>query len=96
MVIRIRDFVSGANTSEEGEIVFDRFSSELTKKSAGVIVSFEGIQTATSSFVNAAFVELLNKFSYAELKSRVRVTNSTRQINDMIRTRLERSSAMVA
>jgi len=97
MVIRICDFVSGANTSEEGEIIFDRLSGELSdEKKGAVVVSFEGIQTATSSFVNAAFVELLNKFSYADLRNRVRVVNSTRQINDMIKRRLARSSDMVA
>jgi len=96
MVIRIRDLVPGANTSEEGEIVFDRLSGELSSQKGSTIVSFEGIQTATSSFVNTGFVELLTKFSYADLKSRLRITNSTRQINNMIKTRLARSSDMVA
>ena len=96
MVIRIRDFVSGANTSEEGEIVFRRLSNELSSQKAAIVVSFEGIQTATSSFVNVAFVDLLNSFSYAELKNRLRVINSTRQINNMIKTRLARTSDMVA
>jgi STAS-like domain of unknown function (DUF4325) len=96
MVIRIRDFVSAANTSEEGEVVFDRLSGELSRQKTGIVVSFDGIQTATSSFVNAAFVELLNRYSYTDLKTRLKVTNSTRQINNMIKTRLARSSDMVA
>jgi hypothetical protein len=96
MVIRIRDFVSAANTAEEGEIVFSRLRGGLSRQKSAIIVSFEGIQTATSSFVNAAFVELLEKFSYADLKARLKVTNSTRQINDMIKMRLARSSDMVA
>jgi hypothetical protein len=61
-----------------------------------VVVSFDGIQTATSSFVHAAFVELLDDFSYRDLKARLRVTTSTRQINDMIKTRLERSANVAA
>lgn len=96
MVIRIRDLVSGANTSEEGEIVFRRLSSELSRQKAGVVVSFEGVQTTTSSFVNVAFVDLLNSFSYTDLKKRLRVIDSTRQINNMIKTRLARTSDMVA
>lgn len=95
MVIRIRDLVSGANTAEDGEAVFARLSSELNKPNTNVVVSFSGIQTATSSFVNAAFVELLSSLAYSELKKRLRVTDSTRQINDMIKMRLERSSRAV-
>lgn len=96
MVIRIRDFVSGANTSEEGETIFNRLSAELSQQKSAIVVSFDGIQTATSSFVNAAFVELLNRFSYSDLRARLKVTNSTRQINEMIKMRLARSSDMVA
>ena len=77
MVIRIRDFVSGANTSEEGEIIFKRLSIELSQQKSAIVVSFDGIQTATSSFVNSAFVELLSSVSYPRLKARLRITNST-------------------
>ncbi len=96
MVIRIREFVSGANTSEEGEIVFSHLSDKLGKQQGEIVVSFDGIQTATSSFVNAAFVELLMELSYADLKARLRIVNSTRQINEMIKTRLARSSVRAA
>jgi len=41
----------------------------------------------TSSFVHAAFVALLDHFPYAEVKARLRVIESTRQINDVIKTR---------
>jgi hypothetical protein len=40
----------------------------------------------TSSFVHAAFVTLLDHFSYGDLKVRLRAIDSTRQINDMIKT----------
>jgi hypothetical protein len=95
MVIRVRDFAPGADTSEEGARLFDLLNSAMGTQGL-VTVSFDGIQTATSSFVNAAFVELLSRFSYGDIKLRIRVTDSTRQINDMIKTRLERSNDMVA
>lgn len=49
--------------------------------------------TATSSFVNAAFVPLLDFVSFVELKRRIKVVDSNRQINEMIRTRMEREAA---
>lgn len=95
MVIRILDLVPGANTSEDGARVFDALKTALRTHDS-VVASFDGIQTATSSFVHAAFVELLNDFSYTDLKVRLQVTNSTRQINDMVKTRLEKSAKVAA
>ena len=40
------------------------------------VVSFGSIQTATSSFVNAAFVRLLKDFSFEDVKARMRVIDS--------------------
>ena len=74
MVIRIRDIVPGANTPEQGARVFDAVQKALRIAPLGpVAVSFDGIQTATSSFVHAAFVALLDHFSYQDLKARLRV-----------------------
>lgn len=95
MVIRIVDVVPGANTSEQGALVFSVLQKAL-RNPGSVVVSFDGIQTATSSFVHAAFVALLDHFSYGDLKARLRVINSTRQINDMIRARLDRSAKVAA
>jgi hypothetical protein len=44
------------------------------------------------SFVNTSFLKLLEDWTLDELKRRIRVVNSTRQINDMIKSRLERAS----
>jgi hypothetical protein len=94
VVIRILDIASGANTSEQGALVFATLQEALGTGSA--VVSFDGIQTATSSFVNASFVALLDCFSYGELRERLRVIDSTRQINDMIKRRLDRTARIAA
>jgi hypothetical protein len=92
MVIVIKHVVQSADTGDQGEVVFSQLRQAMMSERA-VVVSFEGIRTATSSFVNTAFVQLLSSFTLAEIKERLRVINSTRQINDMIRTRLEREAA---
>ena len=61
-----------------------------------VTVSFDGVKTATSSFVNVAFVQLLSSYSFQDIKSRLRVVDLTRQINDMIKSRMEREAACAA
>jgi hypothetical protein len=95
MVIRILDIVQSADTGDQGATVFARLHQELDGN-AKVTLSFEGVKTATSSFVNVAFVQLLSMFSLSDIKNRLRIVNSTRQINDMIRTRMEREGAAEA
>jgi STAS-like domain of unknown function (DUF4325) len=95
MVIRILDIVPGANTADQGASVFGALQKAL-RTSESVVVSFDGVQTATSSFVHAAFVALLDHFSYRDLRARIRVVDSTRQINDMIKTRLDRTASVAA
>jgi hypothetical protein len=95
VTIRILDVVPGANTYEQGGRVFDVLKQAL-HGTGPVVVSFDSVQTATSSFVHAAFVALLDHFSYADIKARLRVVDSTRQINDMIKTRLQRSGLAAA
>lgn len=91
MGIKIHDLVPGADTAQQGDVVFPVLQAAMA---AGVpfVVSFENIHSATSSFVNAAFVRLLKDHSFSTIKKHMRVVKSTRQINDMIRTRMERAS----
>jgi hypothetical protein len=95
MVIEICDIAVGADTSEQGYLVHDRIRSEL-QASGTVVISFQRISTATSSFVNAAIVPLLSVMSLADLKANVRIVDSTRQINEMIKRCLEREKTSVA
>jgi hypothetical protein len=92
MVIRIVDIVSGADTADQGLAVHEVIRRAL-KSGGQVEVSFEVIKTATSSFANAAFAQLLSDFSLEEIKNRISVVQSTRQINDMIKICVERKSA---
>jgi hypothetical protein len=91
MVVRILDIVAGADTADQGRSVLDRLRSAI-HADGGVTVSFQGVQSATSSFVNSAFVPLLDDHALDSLKQRLRVIHSTRQINDMIKTRLNREA----
>jgi hypothetical protein len=91
VTIQIRDLVAGANTADDGNAVFPHLRMAMAN-GAAFAVSFVGVQTATSSFVNTAFVPLLKHFSFGDIKRRMRVTDSTRQINQMIKMRLERAA----
>ena len=93
MVIRIVDIVSGADTADQGTAVFDAIKSALASEEI-VVVSFERVKTATPSFVSTGFVPLLAVLSFSDIKRRIRIVESTRQINQMIKSRLEKESAI--
>lgn len=78
-----------ADTAEQGAAVHKSLQAALSRPGP-IDVDFQGITTATSSFTNLAFVQLLKKWRLEEIKRRLRVVNSTRQINEMIKSRLER------
>lgn len=88
VMIRIRDHVASASTYEDGEVIFGLIAGALGSPGC-VDVSFNGILSVPSAFVNSAFVRLVERFSLDEIKARVRFLDSTRSINDLLRRRLE-------
>lgn len=88
MVINVLDLVPHCYTWEDGNVVGRAIQQGLEKKEK-VAVSFTGVEDVPTSFVNAAFVKLLDDFSYEDIRSNLSVINSTRQINEMIKRRLD-------
>lgn len=91
MELSIIEVAGGADTAEQGEAVYMAMFQSL-KADQRVVLNFGGVRTATSSFVNNAFVRLLSDFSLAHIKLHVGVVRSSRQINELIRDRLERAA----
>lgn len=96
MVIYVKEIAVAADTASQGELLFNRLKSVFACGEVVVTLSFDGIDTATSSFVNAGFVQLLGIMPFNEIKRRLKVVNSTRQINDMIKRRLSREAELMA
>jgi hypothetical protein len=95
MVIRVSNIVKDADTSDEGNAVLPTLVQEL-ERDGTVSISFAGIDTVTSSFVNAAFYPLLTSIPISELRRRLRIIDSTRQINDMIKRCFDRYGSIAA
>lgn len=86
MVVKIIDLVKSASSYEDGEVIFRRI---LPAVQAGepVIVDFTGISSVPSAFVNSAFIRLLEHVPFEQVKKTLSFTQSTRQINQLIRSR---------
>lgn len=85
-LIRVLDFVDRCYNSEDGEVIHDVIVARLSTEPE-LLVSLEGIDSVPSSFVNVAFIRLLELMSFDEIKRRVRFINTNSQINEMIRSR---------
>ncbi|WP_342505598.1 STAS-like domain-containing protein [Sporosarcina sp. FSL K6-2383] len=81
--IRISDVVNSTSFNKDGEIIFDLVKTALLNNQQ-VTVSFEGIYALNTSFVNSAFIELLEHFSFDEIKNNLKFVDSTKQINSII------------
>lgn len=87
-VIKARDVSGRCYNQKDGNRMFVVVDERLKRKMP-VIISFEGVDTVPSSFVNAALIALLEKHSFADIRAHVAFSNTTRQINEMIKTRFD-------
>lgn len=85
-MIRVLDLVDRCYNGEDGQVIHDAIVSKL-KSDEQLVVSLEGVDSVPSSFVNVAFISLLDMWNFDEIKRRLRFVNTNSQINDMIRSR---------
>jgi len=88
MVVRILDHVAQCATYADGDAIFQIIAPSISK-GEDVTLSFDGVDAVPSSFINASIVRLIESVSLSELKAHLKVIHSTRQINDLIRGRID-------
>ncbi len=88
MVIEISRYVDKPSSYEDGELIFKLIRQEM-KKGEKAVVSFSGISSVPSAFVNSAFIRLVEEFSFDEIRSLLVITDSTKHINDLIKSRFD-------
>lgn len=86
MVIRVADQVETYSTYKDGEVIY-KLIAERLRAGEVVTLSFASIKSIPSAFVNAALVKLLEEFKFEYIQSRLRIVDSTRHINRLIKDR---------
>lgn len=86
MVIKVYNLTPECQTNADGLKVFQVIAPML-KKGELVELSFENIRSIPSSFVNTAFIDLLEIISFDQIRKQLKFLNTTPQINDVIKTR---------
>lgn len=82
--IPVRAILAGCDTNDQGAALQALMAQGLA---AGKIVTvdFAGVPNVTSSFVNTAFVDLLDDVPYVTFKARLRIVHANRQICTIIK-----------
>lgn len=86
MVIRLLNFVDRCATYDDGNVIFEIIAPKV-QAGEDVVLSFDGVDAVPSAFVNAALVQLVERVSLTEVRKHLSIIDSTRQINDLIRSR---------
>lgn len=88
VTIVVRDLVSGADTVDEGRKVGVALEAAL-KVDDLVSLSFSRIKSASSSFVTASLIPSVHALGITQFKKRVKISNVSWQIADIVRRRLD-------
>ncbi|MGE4471058.1 MAG: STAS-like domain-containing protein [Desulfovibrio sp.] len=86
--IKITDHLNRWLTNEDGAVIFEQIRPYL-EKDEPVVVSFEGVSSVPTSFVNSAFLELLVSFPFSKIKEKLTFVHTNRQINAIINKRFQ-------
>lgn len=88
VAIRITDHVKQASTYLDGQVIYNLIANQVAHDHP-VEVSFAGIHAVPSAFVNAAFLQLLETVSIDKVKRNLRIVDSTKFINELIKRRFD-------
>lgn len=95
VVIEVIRTTCSADTTSQGEAL--RASLERAmREHKDITLSFSGISAVTSSFINASLLPILDTMAFDEFKARIKIVNSTRLINDIIKRCLLRGGSLAA
>jgi hypothetical protein len=86
MVLRALDIVKRCYSDADGQKLHIAIL-DYIRRGEPIVVSFDGVDVVPSSFVNAAFIVLLDEFDFERIKDLLSFSNTNPQINEMIKKR---------
>lgn len=81
--IELKNVLNQHVTNEDGDLLFNIIRDEFEKDNK-VNISMLDVYGLNTSFVNSAFIQLLEHYSYDFIKKNLTFSNSNKQINDVI------------
>jgi hypothetical protein len=79
----VKDIVSGTLSNIEGTTLYCAIDSAL-KNNDSIYLSFEGINTISSSFLNSSIGTLVDAYGIDIIKDRIKIVNYTKPLANVI------------
>lgn len=95
VTIEILKHVESASSYEDGGKIFALLKSNLEKNQI-IELSFIGISSVPSAFINSAIIQLLEHFDFEKIRSNLKFTHTTKHINELIKSRFEFSTKNIS
>ncbi|AEU41295.1 hypothetical protein llh_10595 [Lactococcus cremoris subsp. cremoris A76] len=87
VILKIKDLLDTHYTNDDGKKLNQFILSEF-KNQNPVTVSFDGITEVNSSFVNSAFIQLLEEnYNFDYIRKNLSFSDTNKQINSLILSR---------
>src|SRR5512139_3751506 len=86
--IRLLDHVKRCSSYEDGAVI-QRLIVQALRRGEMVELSFDGVLSPPSAFINAALITLLDDFDFEYIQKHLTFVQSTKQVNELIRSRFE-------
>lgn len=85
--IIVKNHVSETLTNDSGRVIFNLIYPQL-KAFKKVAVSFENVYSVSTSFIDAAFIDLLDHFSFDHIKTYLKLIQCTGYVSGMIKKQM--------
>ena len=86
MVIQLKNIIQSGFTNSDGDIIFNIIQSHFINEDI-IEISFLGMGAVSSSFVNSAFLKLLDFYEFDDIKKKIKFTNTLKIHTDLIKSR---------
>ena len=86
VTINVKNIVSNYSDNESGLVLLETIKNYLNSGQS-VAVSFDSVSYVSTSFVNSSFINLLQDYSFNEIKKSLTFVDSNVQINSLIKER---------
>ena len=86
VTLTVKNITDTFSDNSAGLLLFEQIK-ENFEQGQSVTVSFEGVPYVSTSFVNSAFINLLQEYSFGDIKEKLQIIKSTSQINHLIKER---------
>lgn len=88
VTIIVNQILTSYVTNDDGDVLYDKIKAAFDSGEK-VKISFQGISGLNSSFVNSAFVQLLEDYNFEFIKRHLMFVDSNKQINGLILSRFK-------